>query len=1025
MLRLLFRAVLALLLLAVAAAGWLAWRIGQGPISLAALQPVIQRVVDRSSPYAVSFRDPTLVWLRDETAVGLAARDLELRTRDGKFVAGAPAASAVLAFWPLLEGSVEPEVLHLELPRLELTRAADGRLVLGFAGQLAALPLGEGKEGAGFAALLGEDGATPDPRLGRLREVRVTAPALVYLDAASGGSTTASDARFELKQADGTWSAALAARLDEGKVLITARPVDGGRKESFAVEVDRFPLQALLALLPQLPKVKLALPVTGKIAFALDLGSLVPGVATVSLATRSGSVGSTALGLPPTAIDTAQLDAALEPGWRAGRIERLRLAGPGYSVSIAGRVARAADGGAEADLALTADDLDAREVLNLWPETVGKAARAWVAENVRAGRILGGTFHLGQDSPRPGQPDLAATFDFAEAEVRYLDTFPPATGVAGRGSFAGDLLAFELKQGQVGRVEATAGDVSVSSVLSESVSQLKVRLDLRSSVPAAMAVLDSEPVRLAKATGLSADGAAGQQTTRLDLSLPLLATIPPDRVRYKAVTRVAGLQLKDVRPGYDLAAPSVRLTVTQAGLDAAGEVRVNGVPMTVAWRENFQPVKGVQRTVDLKGRADAAAVRALRFDWPAPLWGSVGVAVKLVEARKPLRTVDLALDLRETAFRLPGLLISKRAGQDGSVAARLVQNDPATLAVEQLAVDAGSLQAQGTVGLRLDPLRPERLRLVSARTMLGDLSADLTLDRDVWRGRVDVGRLDLRPLRAAQGEGEAKGGLEIPDLAVEVAARSLRLGDAPLTGVAGSVDRRRGVWRSANLRASVEDSEVALDLRTQQASALTLRGSDAGWLIRAFATSDNGVRGGTFRLSADLAQEPGATTGSGELKIRDFTLWGAPTVARIVSLASFSGLANALSGRGVPVSRLVVPFRLDGPVLTVEQARLVAADIGARADGTANLDTGALAITGTVAPAYTVNRILGRIPIIGRILSGSGSDAALAATFSVDNTLADPRVSVNPLAVLVPGMIRDLFAALTADAAEAGTVDQR
>ena len=122
----------------------------------------------------------------------------------------------------------------------------------------------------------------------------------------------------------------------------------------------------------------------------------------------------------------------------------------------------------------------------------------------------------------------------------------------------------------------------------------------------------------------------------------------------------------------------------------------------------------------------------------------------------------------------------------------------------------------------------------------------------------------------------------------------------------------------------------------------------------------------------------------GELKIRNFTLWGAPLVARIISLASFSGLGNALSGQGVPVDRLVAPFRIQDQVHHPRQARLVGSDIGARADGDdRSRCTSASTSSGTVAPAYTVNRIFGRIPIVGQILSGSRSDAALAATFSV------------------------------------------
>ena len=93
--------------------------------------------------------------------------------------------------------------------------------------------------------------------------------------------------------------------------------------------------------------------------------------------------------------------------------------------------------------------------------------------------------------------------------------------------------------------------------------------------------------------------------------------------------------------------------------------------------------------------------------------------------------------------------------------------------------------------------------------------------------------------------------------------------------------------------------------------------------------------------------------------------------------------------------------------------------------GTLKLGTDRLSINGTVAPAYTVNRVLGRIPVIGQILSGSGSDAALAATFRVNGSMSSPQISVNPLAALVPGMIRDLFSAFTADNDQGSSADQR
>ena len=1024
--RLLLRTFLALLLLLALAAGVLVWRLSQGPVSLALVEPLIQELVDRGSPYRTSFAEPMLVWLPSEAAIGLAARDIELRSQADEFVGGAPFASAAVALRPLLDGRIEPVHVNLTLPQIELTREADGGLVLSFAGQLASLPLGEGREDQGFSALLGDGTGAPDPTLARLRDVQVTAPALVYADEATGRTATANDPSFELRREDGVWVVGLTAGLEQGRVAVEARSAPGAHEDSVRIQLDRFPLEGLLALLPKAPELQLSLPVSGTVTLAVNRGGLVPGATHLDLSTADASIASKALGLPPATFTRAELEADLRPGWQEAEISRLLLVGTGLELSAVGTMSRQ-EGDLAGDLAFTAQGLDAGRILSLWPQSVGAGARDWVAANVTAGLVESGTLHLGRSAARPGQQDIGASVIFSGATVRYLDTMPPATGVAGTASFAGDMLSFAVQRGQTGNVEAIRGQVTLSNVMADAVSQLKVDLDLRSSVAAAMTVLDAEPVGLGKATGLSARGAAGQQTSSLQLSLPLLDTIPPDQIRFRVRTQLNNLLLRDVRPGYDLAARSLVLTTDQAGLASSGEVEVNGVPATVSLRENFQPVRGVQRTVDLRTRLSAVAVRALRLDWPAPLAGALDVTARLVEGRNPLRSIDMSLDLRDLQISLPELMIMKRPGHAGTATARLVQTSPTAMAVESLMVDAGSLQARGTLGLRLDPVRPDYINLTNLQTSLGSLTALVRLEQEVWRGRVDIGRLDLRPLRAAPAGGGSSGGsTPLPDMAVQVTAQQLRLGDAPFRNLSAAVDRRGGIWRSATLQAAVEDSEVVLNLSTTRNSALTVHANDAGWLIRALDNSDHGVRGGSFRLSADFQQRPGNVTGSGELKIRNFTLWGAPLVARIISLASFSGLSNALSGRGVPVSRLVVPFSLDGDRLSLEQARLVAADIGARADGTVNLATGVIAVNGTVAPAYTINRILGRIPILGRILSGSGSDAALAATFSISNTLAEPSVSVNPLSVLVPGMVRDLFSALTADdSSDLSPTDQR
>ena len=459
-------------------------------------------------------------------------------------------------------------------------------------------------------------------------------------------------------------------------------------------------------------------------------------------------------------------------------------------------------------------------------------------------------------------------------------------------------------------------------------------------------------------------------------------------------------------------------------MSAEGAVRINGVPFGLKLREHAAPVNGVDRRVVVTGQADEAAASALRLGWPPEIGGSVVFDATLTEGARRARTIDLRLDLRDTAVDVPAVGLAKRRGEPGTATAGLTQPDPSTLAIDRASIELPGWAAEGGAALALAPPYLQSFSLRRLEGPLGDLTARLALERGAWRGQVNIGVLDVRSL-VAGGVGGPGGPAAIqsqhrtapvmPDFAVDLTAKRLQIGETPLNRLTGSLERRGGVWRYADLRARVDGSDVRLDLNTAgPRSALLVRGSDAGWVLRSVASSDPGVRAGSFHLSADL-DRIGGLSGHGQMKIYDFTLRGAPTLVRILSLASFSGLGSALTGQGIPMRGMVVPFRLRDGVLAVEKARLVSSDFGVRADGRIDLAQQRINLTGTVAPAYALNRLLGRIPLLGPLMSGPRSDALLAATFTVSGPIVEPQVRVNPLTALVPGVIRELFAPLPDD----------
>lgn len=1005
---------LVLILVPLVAAGALLWRLGQGPLPLPWLEPMLQAMATRSLPYAVTFREPSLVWQRDEGSLALGVEDFAARTPEGRLVVAAPRLAATVALRPLLlEQRLELLRVGVGLPRMTLLRDAEGRLDILFDEQIAAVPLAETTGPGGLAALLGEGAGSVDPRLASLRAVEVDAPALRLEDAVTGVTASAVDAVLSLRRDDGAWSATLSADIGGGRVTARSRATATPPWQEVTVELANLQPRELATLLPGLPLGEVALPVSGTAQLLIDPATGERGTGDLDLRAGPGTVAATGLGLAPLTIAAASLRARLEPGWAAATVEAFRLSGDGFGIGGSGHVALA-DGRPALDLELAADDLDVAEALRLWPSAVAAKARDWLAGHVGAGQLDGARLQVTGRASRPGQHDLSGGLAFRGLELRWLDGFPPLTGGDGTLRLAGDSLVVTLAAGRSGEVTIGKGEATVSNLLGAGPARLALRLDLRSSLAAALRLLDAEPIRLAHALDVAPAAVGGRQETSLTLGLPLQDPLPKGALTYRADSRISDLAVAEARPGYALSARELAVTALPAGVAVEGEVALNGVPLRLALHEHTPPVKGVAREIMAAGRLDAKAAAALGLAWPAGLGGTIGVEASLSEGTRPLRSADLRLDLRDASLDLPALGLTKRAGEAGSASASLTQPDAAGMEVERAQLELAGWSLAGSAALALEPLRLTRLGLDRAQGPLGDLTARLALEGGVWRGRVDIGTLDARPLWQGQGAGD---GTALPDLALDLSAASLRLGMTPLSRLTGTVGHEGGFWRQAALRARADDNDLRLDLNSVgERTALLVQGSDAGAVLGAFSDSDPGVRGGTFRLSADLLAGPGGWDGRGHLKIREFTLRGAPLIARILSLASFSGLGAALTGQGMPMHALEVSFRLDrGTLLRLDRARLVGSDLGLRADGSVDLAAGRIDLSGTVAPAYTLNRLLGRIPLLGPLMSGSRSDAALAATFTVSGPLADPQVRVNPLAALVPGAIRELFAPVEDD----------
>ena len=121
----------------------------------------------------------------------------------------------------------------------------------------------------------------------------------------------------------------------------------------------------------------------------------------------------------------------------------------------------------------------------------------------------------------------------------------------------------------------------------------------------------------------------------------------------------------------------------------------------------------------------------------------------------------------------------------------------------------------------------------------------------------------------------------------------------------------------------------------------------------------------------------------------------------LVNSLSVVGLVNEMNGDGIFFDEVEAAFRLTPDQMTLTEGSAVGASLGLSMDGVYATDTGQIAMQGVVTPVYLLNGI-------GSLLTRKG-EGFLGFNYALSGPAKSPKVSINPLSVLAPGGLRDIF----------------
>ena len=163
-----------------------------------------------------------------------------------------------------------------------------------------------------------------------------------------------------------------------------------------------------------------------------------------------------------------------------------------------------------------------------------------------------------------------------------------------------------------------------------------------------------------------------------------------------------------------------------------------------------------------------------------------------------------------------------------------------------------------------------------------------------------------------------------------------------------------------------------------------------------------GIKGGKLLYNSTIDE-----TGSiSKLTIENFKVTKAPAFATLLTLADLGGFADLLSGQGMSFDILEINIKDDLNVTVIDEVLALGSSVSLHMNGYIEKETGLVSLNGTLVPAKMLNKLVLKIPVVGRILVGDKvGEGVFGVSFKMKGLPEKIKTSVNPVKTITPRFI--------------------
>lgn len=1024
-----FKFVLTFTLVIALALGILIWRVASQPVSSTTLTPYIEAALSSLLPDTkAEVAETLLVWDNKDRSLAFRGTGFKLRDNTENVIAESPSMKMKLSVLGLLAGQFIPSELIIEQPQLWFNRRADGTISFGsmVTGETTAAPAQEQAPVKDIVQTIADQ--VTHGRL--LQDVAITNAMLFIHDEETrqdwairipeislhhGWRTITGKAQIEVTQ------------KDKGSLIEANYDFDRRRSlHNITLSFTSLNPSFIAGRHPKLASIaSFDLPLSGEISFSTDRELNV-----VSSATKinggEGVINAPSVWDKPRSVKNFSLSAQYDRKTHQLSISSTNITFDDTTFTLDVQGSPPPDestgtNGKPFDMAfmmrVSVNKIPMDHFASIWPSPIITNARAWIMANMSKGQFNDGEVTINGKFAWDDLENMVldsgnGKISARNGTIHYINGMPNVEGVDADATFDLDRMDVKISNGGIGALKIQPFTIEMTD-FQKNVQIIYIPLKINGPVRDVIKFLDEPALGYASAVGLRSDDGKGKVEGSIELRFPMLNAILMKDIDYKATAKITDFAAQKMVPGLIISQGNLSLSLDKAGFALKGPASLNKVPAEIAWENRF----GDNEVDTGKPRSSATVTGNLSGDQWAQLGlellnkvkGNSAINIRFAQFDNAPAQLTGNVNFKEAEVRIDDLNWSKASGI------------PAQLEF------AAVLPKEGDIALKSIDLQGANLKIKGSGRLDGKSMQLLAIDlKPVIVGRTNVNKLSFAQSSSATGEmrftveGEAfdvsgmTGGKDPGKSDPRPKIYKIKLGKIITSDVGFisnvQIQARRDPqgWADIELR-GMADGGHPLDISLKPVGnrrTLSITCDDFGKALKGMGFTDT-VKDGPIEIKGESTPENPRVI-EGTVKIGHFLVTGLPVLARLLSAASPFGFIDLVTGNA-SFDRLEGQFRWQGDAIDLIKVRAAGSVFGLNIDGHLDMNTGATNLHGTLVPFSFFNSIINVIPLLGDVITGGEGQGVIAASYTVKGTLGEPDISVNPVSLLTPGFLRNLF----------------